>query len=49
MGVVAWGALTWGTYLLPRFWSQASDLIPPMTFPADFSVPGIVGKIPLET
>lgn len=37
-----------GTYLRPRSWSQASDLASPMTFPTDFSVPGIVGKIPLE-
>ena len=49
MGVAAWGAATQGTYLRPRFWSQASDLTLPMTFPTDFSVPGIVGKIPLET
>lgn len=37
-----------GTYLRPHSWSQASDLASPMTFPTDFSVPGIVGKIPLE-
>lgn len=49
VGVAAWGAPTQGTYLWPRFWSQASDLTLPMTFPIDFSVPGIVGKIPLET